>query len=345
MNLSEFEYVLPEERIAYYPSKERTESRLLMASRTDEILKHHLFKDIASYFQSGDVLVLNNTRVIPARLWGRKETGAQVEAVLLKDLGDNRWRVLLRPGGRIRKDITLTFGDNGKQLLAVVQDEPQELSPERVLQFQCDDLLKTIEEIGHVPLPPYIARSDEKEDRQRYQTVFAEHAGAIAAPTAGLHFDNDLLNEIRKKEVEIVCITLHVGYDSFRPVTVERIQDHRLGAESYSVGAEAAARINSALKEKRRIIACGTTSVRVLESSVRENGTVASGNGETDLFIYPPYTFRVVGGLITNFHLPKSSLLMLVSAFAGEGLRKKIYEEAIQFGYRFYSYGDAMLIL
>ena len=346
LTLSDFDYALPKELIAAFPPADRPSAKLLRVDRKTGALEHFIFREIAGLLSPGDVLVLNNTRVFPARLWGRKPTGGKVEALLLKRTGPDCWDALLRPGGRIRKGSRIAFGENGVCLEAEVLDDLRVDSGERAIRFKGPDSDRMIEKIGHMPLPPYLDRADTELDRESYQTVFAEKDGAVAAPTAGLHFDRPLLEACRAGGIEIVFVTLHTGYGTFQPVTEEIFQKHRMHPEDFEISEDCAASVNRALRDGRRVIACGTTSVRALESAVGTDGFVKPVSGQTRLFIYPPHEFKVVRGLITNFHLPKSSLLFLAAAFMGS--HEKLlaaYGEAIRLGYRFYSYGDAMVIL
>jgi len=348
MKLSDFDYPLPEELIAAVPAKERTGSRLFCYTRQSLQRQHTQFSDIASWFVPGDVLVLNNTRVLPARLYGKRQTGGQAEALLLTQLSQKTWSVLLKPSGRIKRDARIIFEKDGHCLEAIVLDDAKNDSGQRTLEFQTDDLLQALELTGFIPLPPYIDRMPTEYDAERYQTVFAQCSGAIAAPTAGLHFDELLLQTLKNKGVQVVTVTLHVGYGTFQPVTFEDPSQHRMHEESFVIDAAAAESVNEACRQKRRIIACGTTCVRVLETAAVGAGQLVPTKGVTDIFIYPPYSFKIVSGLITNFHLPKTTLLMLVAAFlgsAGQAMLLDLYKEAIRERYRFFSYGDAMLLL
>ncbi|MBI3312860.1 MAG: tRNA preQ1(34) S-adenosylmethionine ribosyltransferase-isomerase QueA [Candidatus Omnitrophica bacterium] len=345
MTLSNFDYVLPQELIAAYPPADRPSARLLRVNRTGSEFSHHIFRDILSFLNPGDLLVLNDTKVTLARIFGQKPTGGRVEGLLLKNLGAGRWKTLLRPGGRVKKNMTLSFGQNGTRLLAQVLDDPSPDSGERLLQFSGEGIDEKLQAIGHIPLPPYIDREDTAVDRELYQTVFAEKEGAVASPTAGLHFDQALLDELTRKGIEIAYVTLHTGYGTFQPVTTENLSEHRMFEEEFEITEAAAKQINDAKKVNRRIIACGTTSVRAIESAVNSNGEVAAQKNTTRLFVYPPYEFKIVQGMITNFHLPKSSLLLLAAALLGHEKLMAVYEEAIREKYRFYSYGDAMVIL
>ncbi|HTL47375.1 MAG TPA: tRNA preQ1(34) S-adenosylmethionine ribosyltransferase-isomerase QueA [Verrucomicrobiae bacterium] len=341
--LSSYDYDLPPELIAAHPPEKRTSARLMKIGRETGAVEHRRFGNVADFLKAGDVLVLNDTKVIPARLLGRRPTGGKVQALLLKETGPDRWEALLKPSGRIAKGQVLAFEGKGVTLEARVDDEPAEHGV-RTLVFPDPDFRKKLEIVGHMPLPPYIEREDTDQDREDYQTVFARAEGAVAAPTAGLHFDKPLLETLRQKGVEIVFITLHTGYGTFQPVYEEDVTQHEMFEEFYSIDAAAAEKINAAKREKRRVIACGTTTVRALESAARE-GSLQAGQGLTRIFIYPPYAFRVMDGLITNFHLPKSTLLMLVASFLGREKMMAAYHEAVREKYAFYSYGDAMVIL
>jgi S-adenosylmethionine:tRNA ribosyltransferase-isomerase len=346
LRLSDFDYALPKELIAQSALAKRTEARLLALKRGKNVFQHRAFHDIIHYLEAGDVLVLNDTKVLPARLFGTKKTGGRVEALLLKQMGDV-WEVLIRPSGRVREGEVLEFGETEK-LSACVVDAPRLNSGIRHLHFDVvGDIDEVLERIGHIPLPPYIERKDLPIDRNLYQTVFARVPGAVASPTAGLHFDENLLHKIEDKGVEVLHVTLHVSYGTFQPVACEDLTTHQMYHESFDITDETAERINFAKSDGRRIIACGTTVVRALESAATGSvpAEVTAKSGTTDLFIYPPYEFRITDGVITNFHLPKTTLLMLTCAFAGHELLMQAYEEAIREKYRFFSYGDAMLIL
>ncbi len=351
MKLSEFDYTLPAELIADHPAKDRATARLLCVQRSGGALTHRRFHELESLLNPGDLLVLNNTRVLPARLLGRRVTGGKVEVLLLNTTDGRRWQALLRPSGRIKKEARIFFIENGMRVEARVCNDPGSQSGERSLEFLCGNVREVLEKIGHMPLPPYIRRPDEPGDRENYQTVFAEKEGAVAAPTAGLHFDRPLLERLVRKGIEPVYVTLHVGFGTFQSVTEDDPSRHRMHAETYELSETAARQINAACREGRRVIACGTTAVRALETAASGRGEVRASSGQTQLFIYPPYDFKITGGLITNFHWPRSTLLLLVAAFlqAGgfyaSGALLDIYQEAIREKYRFYSYGDAMLIL
>ena len=342
MKTSDFDYELPREFIAQYPAVRRDESRLLVVRRDGGALEHRLFRDVGEYLEPGDVLVVNESEVIPARLLGRRSGGGRAEMFLLRDLADHRWEVLVRPGARIREGAELSFGDG--QLMARVE----EVLPDgkRVVSLSAPgDVAAAAERLGAVPLPPYIDREPEPADSRRYQTVYARVPGAVAAPTAGLHFTEELLAELGAAGVATARLTLHVGIGTFRPVAVEDPADHRMENERFDVPVAAADEINEARDAGGKVIAVGTTSVRTLESVAGEDGHVEAGSGSTDLFIRPPCRFKCVDVLLTNFHLPKSTLLMLVSAFAGRERVLDAYAEAVRERYRFYSYGDAMLLL
>lgn len=324
----DFDYELPEERIAQVPAP-RGESRLLVLDAEGPD-RHRRVRDLPGLLRPGDLLVLNDTRVIPARLYGRRGEG-RMEVLLVEKLGDREWEALVRPGRRARPGTVITFEDLSAEVVDKREDRYR-------LRFS-EPVEPHLDRLGHVPLPPYIHRPDQASDRERYQTVFARTPGAIAAPTAGLHFSEELLEEIAAAGIGIARVTLHVGIGTFKPVSVEKVEDHRMDRERYEVGEETAGAIRRTRESGGRIVAVGTTVVRTLESSGGE-----AGSGSTDLFITPGFRFRVVDVLLTNFHLPRSTLLMLVSAFAGRERVLAAYEEAIREGYRFYSYGDAMLL-
>jgi len=343
MKLSDYDYDLPAELIAQYPLRERDRSRLLVLHRGDGRMEHREFRDIVDYLREGDCLVINETRVMPARLFGRREpTGGKVEMLLVRRLDDGLWEALVSPGRRVRPGTRISLdGELGCEVVGYAA------GGRRLLRF---DEGFDLSRYGHVPLPPYIRRPDSAEDRELYQTVYARVEGAVAAPTAGLHFSDELLREISGRGVRIAPILLHVGPGTFRPIRSEDPRSHRMEDEYYEVSPDAAEIMNSARLSGGRIIAVGTTSVRTLETVPfydRRRGMwlVRPGSGWTDKFIYPPYRFKVVDALVTNFHLPRTTLLLLVSAFAGRELLLSSYREAIARGYRFYSYGDAMLIL
>ena len=341
MKLSDFYYDLPKELIAQDPLKDRSASRLMLLDRDTGKINHKIFKDIPEFLNSGDVLVINETKVIPARLYGnRADTGGLVEILLLKRLSDKDWECLVKPGKKARTGARLIFGDKDLLKGEIVQVKED---GNRVISFEFDGIWEEIlDELGQMPLPPYITH--RLEDKTRYQTVYAKNEGSAAAPTAGLHFTPELLKEIEDKGIKIARITLHVGLGTFRPVKEENILDHHMHSEYYEVSKEAADIINAARAQGGRIICVGTTSVRTLESSSAEDGTVLAGSGDTEIFIYPGYKFKACDCLITNFHLPESTLLMLVSAFSSREIILNAYEEAIKERYRFFSFGDAMFL-
>jgi len=342
MKLSDFKYEVPEHLIAQYPPKRRDQSRLMVLDRKTGQFEDRIFREIVEYLEEGDCLVVNETKVFPARLYARKEkTNANIEVFLLRELEKDLWEVLVRPARKVRIGNRLLINE---RLFCDVIDNT--LSGGRVVRFHYNgDLFEIIEKVGRSPLPPYIKREPEPLDKERYQTVFARVRGAVAAPTAGLHFTPELLEEIKAKGVKVVPILLHVGLGSFRPVLVEDLSRHKMDSEYFEIYEESAQIINETRRRGKRVIAVGTSTVRCLESSVTTDHLVKPMAGWTDKFIYPPYEFRVIDALITNFHLPGSTLIMLVSAFAGRDLIFKAYQHAIEQQYRFYSYGDAMLIL
>jgi S-adenosylmethionine:tRNA ribosyltransferase-isomerase len=347
--LEDYNYNLPEELIAQNPLAQRDRSKLLLVDRKTKMLAHHRFYDICDLLCPSDVLVINNTAVIPARLLGQKETGGKAEVLILGypdgdkdriDTGEFICRCMIKTSKRPKDGATLFFDEGLKAKIVNFNDGIY-----RVKFLYTGRFEKLLDRIGRIPLPPYIKRTDSKDDRTFYQTVYASKKGAVAAPTAGLHFSESLLEKLRKKGVKIVAITLHVSYGTFLPVRVSDIRDHRIHSEWYFVGKQTADVINRQKVKGNRIVAVGTTCVRTLEYASNQNGVVAHGSGTCDLFIYPGYRFNVVDAMITNFHLPKSTLLMLVSAFAGRETVLKAYEAAIRERYRFFSYGDAMLIV
>ena len=343
LKTSDFIYELPPELIAQDPLPDRSASRLLVMGRESGALEHKHFTDLPSYLRKGDCLVLNDSRVIPARLYGvREDTGGAVEVLLLKRMEDSCWECLVRPGKKARPGMRLTFGDG--LLHAEVLDMMEEGN--RRIRFSCEGIFEEIlDRLGEMPLPPYITHKLPREQRERYQTVYSRVEGSAAAPTAGLHFTQELLQKIRDLGVETVFVTLHVGLGTFRPVKAEVVTDHHMHTEYCEISKEAAQRINDCRAAGGRVICVGTTSVRTIESMAEENGVLKAGSRETDIFIYPGYRFRITDGLITNFHLPGSTLLMLVSAFAGREHVLAAYEEAVKERYRFFSFGDAMLLI
>ena len=341
MKLSDFDYELPPELIAQEPVTPRDASRLMVVRRDSGRIEHQGFRDLPEYCSPGDTLVLNDTRVLPARLLGfRPSTGGHVEFLLLKRLDASRWEVLVRPARRLHPGATVSFGDG--QLQATILKTTE--AGGRLVEFHQDDVFEEVlDQLGQVPLPPYITRT--LEEPERYQTVYSREKGSAAAPTAGLHFTPQLLDRFRGAGVETLFLTLHVGLGTFRPVQVGRIEEHRMHSEYYSLSPETAEAINLRRSRGGRVLAVGTTTARTLESASDVDGKVSPGSNWTDIFIYPGYRFKAVDALITNFHLPRSTLLMLVSAFAGRDLILEAYHEAIRQRYRFFSFGDAMLIL
>ena len=341
MKLSDFNYDLPKELIAQDPLEKRSDSRLMVLHRNTGEMEHRTFDRVGEYLEPGDILVMNDTRVIPARLLGKKEdTGAAVEILLLKRLDDARWEAIVRPGKKLRPGARVSFGEG--RLTAEIEEVRDEGN--RVIRFTYDGIFEEIlDELGQMPLPPYITH--QLKDRERYQTVYAKHEGSAAAPTAGLHFTKELLQELEQKGIETAFVTLHVGLGTFRPVKTENILEHHMHTEFCCINEETAEKINRVKARGGRVIAVGTTSVRTLESMTDEEGVLHAGKRDTDIFIYPGYTFRIVDSLITNFHLPESTLLMLVSAFYDREKILEAYRIAVEEKYRFFSFGDAMLIL
>ncbi|MCI8313391.1 MAG: tRNA preQ1(34) S-adenosylmethionine ribosyltransferase-isomerase QueA [Lachnospiraceae bacterium] len=341
MNLHDFYYELPKELIAQDPLLDRAGSRLLLLDRKAKKTEHHIFREIIDYLEPGDCLVVNNTKVIPARLIGSKVgTDAKIEVLLLKRETDDVWETLVKPGKKAKPGAKISFGDGllVGEVLEVVEDG------NRKIRFQYEGIFEEIlDRLGQMPLPPYITH--ELEDKTRYQTVYARHNGSAAAPTAGLHFTPELLQEIQHKGVQIAHVTLHVGLGTFRPVKVEQIEEHHMHSEFYMVEDKQAKLINETKAHKKRVIAVGTTSCRTLESATGADGILKAGSGWTDIFIYPGYQFRLIDALLTNFHLPESTLMMLVSALAGREQIMAAYKEAVKERYRFFSFGDAMLII
>lgn len=338
---SDFYYDLPEELIAQDPLSDRSSSRLLSLDKKTGETGHHSFKEITQFLRPGDCLVLNNTKVIPARLMGQKEeTGAAIEVLLLKRKDKDKWETLVKPGKKARPGANIVFGDG--LLKGRVLDVLEEGN--RLIEFTYDGIFEEVlDRLGEMPLPPYITH--KLADKNRYQTVYARYEGSAAAPTAGLHFTPELLSEIEEMGVRLAYVTLHVGLGTFRPVKEENVLDHHMHSESYEITKEAAGVINETKKDGGRVICVGTTSCRTIESSADEKGIVHPGSGNTEIFIYPGYRFRVLDGLITNFHLPESTLIMLVSALAGRERVLDAYKEAVDCRYRFFSFGDAMIIL
>ena len=339
MKVSEFNYDLPQELIAQTPIEKRDESRLMVLDRNKQTIEHKTFKDIIDYLEPGDCLVRNNTKVIPARIYGKKETGAKVEFLLLKNIEGDIWETIVRPGNKLHIGTKVIFGDG------LLTAEILEIMPggTRKVQFSYKGIFNEIlDKIGLMPLPPYI--HEELKDNDRYQTVYAKYNGSAAAPTAGLHFTPELLRKIEEKGVKIANVTLHVGIGTFRPVKEENVENHEMHTEHFYIKQEDVEKINETKKQGKRVIAVGTTSCRVLETIADENGFVKETEADTSIFIYPGYQFKCLDGLITNFHLPQSTLLMLVSALAGKDYILKAYNEAVKEKYRFFSFGDAMFI-
>ncbi len=391
MKLSDLNYPLPKEKIALFPTEDRPSAKLLCVDRASGACSHRIFRDLSELLKPTDLLVLNNTKVLPARLFGQRSTGGKVEALLLKDLGDNVWEALIKPGGRIKDGERIVFPqgsfpplqrgikgdlnvgaekispspslqkrgeDRVGELVGTVMPSAEPNSGKRRIRFEGADVAQKIHKLGHIPLPPYIDRPDQLADRETYQTVFAKEEGAVAAPTAGLHFDKSLLEKITRMGVEIAQVTLHVSYGTFQPITVENIEDHKMFEEEYEITEDAAQKINAAKRADRRVIVCGTTCVRALESAANPcrdrvsdksetrslRGALSAGKAKTSIFIYPPYDFKIVDALITNFHMPKSTLLAMLAAFLGYDKMMAAYNTALNSNYRFASYGDAMFI-
>ncbi len=339
MKVTDFDYELPEELIAQTPMEKRDESRLMVLDRKEQTIEHKHFKDVIDYLEPGDVLVRNNTKVIPARLYGKKETGAKVEFLLLNNMEKDIWECIVRPGNKLHVGAKVIFGDG------ILKAEVLDTMPggTRKVRFHYEGIFNEIlDKIGLMPLPPYIHESLKEKDR--YQTVYAKYDGSAAAPTAGLHFTPELLKKIEEKGIDIANVTLHVGIGTFRPVKEDTVEAHQMHSEHFYIKEEDCEKINKAKKSGHRVIAVGTTSCRVLETIADDNGYVKPTEGDTQIFIYPGYKFRCLDALITNFHLPQSTLVMLVSALAGKDYIMKAYKEAVEQKYRFFSFGDAMLI-
>jgi len=339
MKVSEFNYNLPEELIAQTPIEKRDMSRLMVLDKENKTIEHKVFKDILDYLEEGDCLVINNTKVLPARLYGKKETGANVEFLLLNNIEGDVWECIVRPGNKLHVGTTVSFGEGllKADILEVMEGGT------RKVKFNYNGIFNEIlDKIGLMPLPPYI--HEELKEKDRYQTVYARHQGSSAAPTAGLHFTEELLEKVKEKGVQITKVTLHVGIGTFRPVKVEDVESHHMHSEHFYIKQEEADKINKAKENGKKVIAVGTTSCRVLESVADEQGKVKEIEGDTSIFIYPGYKFKCVDNLITNFHLPESTLIMLVSSLAGKDFIMEAYEQAVKEKYRFFSFGDAMLI-
>ena len=349
MKLSHFDFDLPKDLLAEYPAEHRDESRLMVVHRDSGKIEHKMFKDLIDYFDEGDVMVLNNTKVFPARLFGNKEkTGARIEVFLLRELNQEQrlWDVLVDPARKIRIGNKLYFGDDDSLVAEVIDNTT---SRGRTLRFLYDgsymEFRKKLRELGETPLPKYIRRAVEPEDEERYQTIYAKHEGAVAAPTAGLHFSKHLLKRLEIKGIDFAELTLHIGLGTFNPVEVEDLSKHKMDSEEVVISQEAVDRVNNAKMQKHKVCSVGTTVMRALESSVSSEGLLNPYEGWTNKFIFPPYEFSIADAMVTNFHLPKSTLLMMISAFADHDLITEAYELAVKEKYRFYSYGDAMLIL
>ncbi len=349
MKLSHFKFDLPTELLAEYPSEVRDEARLMVLNRKEHTIEHKLFKDLVDYFDEGDIMVFNNTKVFPARLYGNKEkTGARIEVFLLRELNKESrlWDVLVDPARKIRIGNKLFFGDNDDLVAEVIDNTT---SRGRTLRFLFDgsyeEFRKKLQDLGETPLPKYIKRDPEPEDAERYQTIYAKHEGAVAAPTAGLHFSKHLLKRLEIKGIDLAEVTLHVGLGTFQPVEVEDLSKHKMDSEEIHIPDAAANAVNQALDTKKRVCAIGTTVMRTMESSVSADNRLKAFKGWTHKFIFPPYDFSIANAMVTNFHTPQSTLMMMTAAFAGHDFLKEAYEEAIKEKYNFYSYGDAMLIL
>ena len=342
--LGDFDYPLPKKYIAQYPSDKRDQAKLMVVNKKTKTIEHKKFNNIGNYLRKNDLLILNNTKVFPARLFATKDrTDAKVEVFLLRELAKNLWEVMVRPARKVRIGNKLVF--TSKLMCDVIDNT---VSGGRVVRFESEDqseLHDIINRIGTSPLPPYITREPEPSDKKRYQTVYATERGAVAAPTAGLHFTNGLINRLEKKGVKIEYITLHIGLGTFRPVQVEDLNRHQMDSEYFEVSPKTAMAINEARKKRRKIVAIGTSTIRALETVVVSGFMVSPKRGWTDKFIYPPYEYKMVDSMVTNFHMPKSTLMMMVSAFADINLLKKAYREAKKYDYRFLSYGDAMIIV
>ena len=340
MKTSDFYYDLPKELIAQTPVEPRDSSRLLVLGRESGEIEHRHFYDIIDYLDEGDLIVANDSRVLPARIYGVKDTGARVEFLLLKQISGNRWETLCKPGRKAKEGAKFTFGDG---LLTATVVEVKD-DGNRIVDFDCDEnFFSTLDKIGQMPLPPYI--TEELKDRERYQTVYSHELGSAAAPTAGLHFTDELMDRLRAKGVKIAYVTLHVGLGTFRPVKVDDVTKHKMHSEHYEIPKETADLIKQTKQNGKRVIAIGTTSCRTLESVAAEHGEIIPCEGFTDIFIYPGFEFKVLDGLVTNFHLPESTLIMLVSAFAGYDNIMNAYKTAVDERYRFFSFGDAMIII
>lgn len=340
MKVSDFNYELPQELIAQHPYDKRDEARLMVIDKNKHTIEHKVFNHIIDYLEPGDCLVINNTKVLPARLYGEKDTGAKIEFLLLKRIQGDFWEVMVRPGNKLKPGTKVSFGEGllKAEILDIVE------GGNRKVKFEYEGIFNEIlDKIGLMPLPPYI--KEKLKENNQYQTVYAQYEGSSAAPTAGLHFTEELLEKIKQKGVEIAKVTLHVGIGTFRPVKVENVEEHTMHTEHYSIKQEEADKINQAKQTGYKVIAVGTTSCRVLESVADENGFVKETEGDTDIFIYPGYQFKCIDRLVTNFHLPESTLIMLVSSLAGKDFVMEAYQEAVKEKYQFFSFGDAMMIV
>ncbi len=335
LKLSDFDYYLPKELIAKYPVEPRDSCRLMVLDRKNKTIQHRIFRDIKDYLEEGDLLVLNDTKVIPARLKGKKETGANIEIFLLRPISEKKWEVLIKNIKRLKPGQKVMIADDFSAKLVEKYEEGKAL-----VEFEGNDINALIKKYGHIPLPPYIEREDEEKDKDYYQTVFAKKEGAVASPTAGLHFTQELLDSLEEKGIKKAFVTLHVGLGTFRPIQTEDITKHRMHEEYYQIPQETIEKIKETKEKGKRVVAVGTTVVRTLETYAQ----TGKSEGFSDIFIYPPYDFKMIDALITNFHLPKSTLILLVSAFAGRDFILKAYNEAVKEKYRFFSYGDAMFI-
>ncbi len=344
MHINEFDYHLPEELIAQHPTDRRDQSRLLVVDRKNKTTEHKHFYHILDYLHPGDCLVMNNSKVIPARLFGTKEkTGAKIEFLLIKRIENDTWEAMVKPGKRLHIGDRVSFSEDNILVAEILGYGPDGT---RIVHFEYEgNFLEVLDQIGKIPLPPYIDRESDEDDKIRYQTVYCKEEGSVAAPTAGLHFTEEILEKAKAKGVNIAYVTLHVGIGTFRPVKCDIIEEHQMHFEEYEIDEKNANLINETKKAGGRIVSVGTTSTRTVESAVTEDGLVKAGHGDTNIFIYPGYQFQIIDSLITNFHLPKSTLLMLISALYNREAILEIYKEAVGESYRFFSYGDAMLIL
>ncbi len=344
LQLKDFDYDLPKELVAQMPADKREDSRMMILDRQLQTIEHKHFYDIENFLDKNTLLVLNNTKVLPARLFGTKDTGAKIEIFLLKQVKNNQWKCLIKPSKRVKQNMIIFISN--ELSVKIIEKQDDEWLVELIYQ---GDLYDTLHKIGNIPLPPYIERkiqSDDikKFDLERYQTVYAKDEGSVAAPTAGLHFTKEILENLKQKGVEIAYVTLNVGLGTFKPVKCENITEHKMHSEDFEISKETADAINNAKKSGKKIVAVGTTTVRTLETAFQKYGCIKACRDSSELFIYPPYEFKVIDSLLTNFHLPKSTLLMLVSAFAGKDFIFKAYKEAVENRYRFFSYGDCMFI-